>query len=98
MGILCTTFNYQFDIQFENKQTELRKGRFVIKFANGEILNHDDPGYFEQPSRPNKMEFQWITDGMLYTGHFYFDEEELKKHLWRFMVTILLKQENLSFK
>ena len=70
----------------------------MIKFANGEILNHDDPGYFEQPSRPNKMEFQWITDGMLYTGHFYFDEEELKKHLWRFMVTILLKQENLSFK
>lgn len=79
MGILCTTFNYQFDIQFENKQTELRKGQFVINFANGEILNHDDPGYFEQPSRPNKMEFQWITDGMLYTGHFYFDEEEMKK-------------------
>ena len=71
-------FNYQFDIQFENKQTELRKGQFVINFANGEILNHDDPGYFEQPSRPNKMEFQWITDGMLYTGHFYFDEEEVK--------------------
>ena len=70
-------FNYQFDIQFENKQTELRKGRFVIKFANGEILNHDDPGYFEQPSRPNKIEFPWIADDMLYTGHFYFDEEEV---------------------
>ena len=72
-------FNYQFDIQFENKQTELRKGNFIINFANGEILNHDDPGYFEQPSRPNKIEFQWIADDMLYTGHFYFDEEEVKK-------------------
>ena len=72
-------FNYQFDIQFENKQTELRKGNFIINFANGEILNHDDPGYFEQPSRPNKIEFPWIADDMLYTGHFYFDEEEVKK-------------------
>lgn len=72
-------FNYQFDIQFENKQTELCKGNFIINFANGEILNHDDPGYFEQPSRPNKIEFQWIVDDMLYTGHFYFDEEEVKK-------------------
>ncbi len=72
-------FNYQFDIQFENKQTELRKGKFIINFANGEILNHDDPGYFEQPSRPNKIEFPWIADDMLYTGHFYFDEEEVKK-------------------
>ena len=72
-------FNYQFDIQFENKQTELRKGNFIINFANGEILNHDDPGYFEQPSRPNKIEFQWIADDMLYIGHFYFDEEEVKK-------------------
>lgn len=72
-------FNYQFDIQFENKQTELRKGNFIINFANGEILNHDDPGYFEQPSRPNKIEFQWIVDDILYTGHFYFDEEEVKK-------------------
>ena len=72
-------FNYQFDIRFENKQTELRKGRFMIYFANGEILNHDDPGYFEQPSRPNRIEFQWIADDMLYTGHFYFDEEEVKK-------------------
>lgn len=72
-------FNYQFDIRFENKQTELRKGRFMIYFANGEILNHDDPGYFEEPSRPNRIEFQWIADDMLYTGHFYFDEEEVKK-------------------
>lgn len=72
-------FNYQFDIEFENKQTELRKGNFIINFANGEILNHDDPGYFEEPSRPNRIEFQWIADDMLYTGHFYFDEEEVKK-------------------
>lgn len=72
-------FNYQFDIRFENKQTELRKGRFMIYFANGEILNHDDPGYFEEPSRPNRIEFQWIADDMLYIGHFYFDEEEVKK-------------------
>ena len=72
-------FNYQFDIKFENKQTELRKGTFIITFANGEILNHDDPGYFEEPSRPNRIEFQWIADDMLYTGHFYFDEEEVKK-------------------
>ena len=72
-------FNYQFDIKFENKQTELRKGNFIINFANGEILNHDDPGYFEEPSRPNRIEFQWIADDMLYTGHFYFDEEEVKK-------------------
>ena len=78
-GIYAQRFNYQFDIQFENKQTELRKGNFIINFANGEILNHDDPGYFEQPSRPNKIEFQWIADDMLYTGHFYFDEEEVKK-------------------
>ena len=78
-GIYAQRFNYQFDIQFENKQTELRKGNFIINFANGEILNHDDPGYFEQPSRPNKIEFQWIADDMLYTGHFYFDEEEMKK-------------------
>lgn len=78
-GIYAQRFNYQFDIQFENKQTELRKGNFIINFANGEILNHDDPGYFEQPSRPNKIEFQWIVDDMLYTGHFYFDEEEVKK-------------------
>ena len=78
-GIYAQRFNYQFDIQFENKQTELRKGNFIINFANGEILNHDDPGYFEQPSRPNRIEFQWITDDMLYTGHFYFDEEEVKK-------------------
>ena len=78
-GIYVQRFNYQFDIQFENKQTELRKGNFIINFANGEILNHDDPGYFEQPSRPNKIEFQWIADDMLYTGHFYFDEEEVKK-------------------
>ena len=78
-GIYAQRFNYQFDIQFENKQTELRKGNFIITFANGEILNHDDPGYFEQPSRPNKIEFQWIADDMLYTGHFYFDEEEVKK-------------------
>ena len=78
-GIYAQRFNYQFDIQFENKQTELRKGNFIINFANGEILNHDDPGYFEQPSRPNKIEFPWIADDMLYTGHFYFDEEEMKK-------------------
>lgn len=78
-GIYAQRFNYQFDIQFENKQTELRKGNFIINFANGEILNHDDPGYFEQPSRPNKIEFPWIADDMLYTGHFYFDEEEVKK-------------------
>ena len=78
-GIYAQRFNYQFDIQFENKQTDLRKGNFIINFANGEILNHDDPGYFEQPSRPNKIEFQWIADDMLYTGHFYFDEEEVKK-------------------
>mgnify|MGYP000884648018 FL=1 len=78
-GIYAQRFNYQFDIQFENKQTELRKGNFIINFANGEILNHDDPGYFEQPSKPNKIEFQWIADDMLYTGHFYFDEEEVKK-------------------
>lgn len=78
-GIYAQRFNYQFDIQFENKQTELRKGNFIINFANGEILNHDDPGYFEQPSSPNKIEFQWIADDMLYTGHFYFDEEEVKK-------------------
>ena len=78
-GIYAQRFNYQFDIQFENKQTELCKGNFIINFANGEILNHDDPGYFEQPSRPNKIEFQWIADDMLYTGHFYFDEEEVKK-------------------
>ena len=78
-GIYAQRFNYQFDIQFENKQTELCKGNFIINFANGEILNHDDPGYFEQPSRPNKIEFQWIVDDMLYTGHFYFDEEEVKK-------------------
>lgn len=78
-GIYAQRFNYQFDIQFENKQTELRKGNFIINFANGEILNHDDLGYFEQPSRPNKIEFPWIADDMLYTGHFYFDEEEVKK-------------------
>lgn len=77
-GIYAQRFNYQFDIQFENKQTELRKGNFIINFANGEILNHDDPGYFEQPSRPNKIEFPWIADDMLYTGHFYFDEEVKK--------------------
>lgn len=78
-GIYAQRFNYQFDIQFENKQTELHKGNFIINFANGEILNHDDPGYFEQPSRHNKIEFPWIADDMLYTGHFYFDEEEVKK-------------------
>lgn len=78
-GIYAQRFNYQFDIQFENKQTELRKGNFIINFANGEILIHDNPGYFEQPSRPNKIEFPWIADDMLYTGHFYFDEEEVKK-------------------
>lgn len=52
----------------------------MIYFANGEIMNHDDTGYFDQQlSRPNKIEFQWIADDMLYTGHFYFDEEEVKK-------------------
>lgn len=73
-------FNYQFDIQFENKQTELRKGQFMIYFANGEIMNHDDTGYFaQQLSRPNKMELQWTVDDMLYSGYFYFNEGEIEK-------------------
>ena len=73
-------FNYQFDVQFENKQTELRKGQFMIYFANGEIMNHDDTGYFDQQlSRPNKMELQWTVDDMLYSGYFYFNEGEIEK-------------------
>lgn len=79
-GIYAQRFNYQFDIQFENKQTELRKGNFIINFANGEILNHDDTGYFDQQlSRPNKMELQWTVDDMLYSGYFYFNEGEIEK-------------------
>ena len=79
-GIYAQRFNYQFNIQFENKQTELRKGHFMIYFANGEIMNHDDTGYFDQQlSRPNKMELQWTVDDMLYSGYFYFNEGEIEK-------------------
>lgn len=79
-GIYAQRFNYQFDMQFENKQTELRKGQFIIYFANGEIMNHDDTGYFDQQlSRPNKMELQWTVDDMLYSGYFYFNEGEIEK-------------------
>ena len=91
-------FNYQFDIQFENKQTELCKGNFIINFANGEILNHDDPGeevkkafmdvYGNNPTQPGKLIIQvskynnWF-DIYLEAGNKKYKFEKTKIHVFK---------------
>ena len=70
-------YNYHIKMDFENKETKFIPVSYTIHYANGEIQNVADKGYFPRPAIPMNLEFQWTVNDMLYEGHFYFDESEI---------------------
>ena len=64
-------------IDFENKQTSFIPKTYSVTYANGELLHMNDKGFVPKPSVPKNLECQWTADKNLYTGYFYFDEQEI---------------------
>ena len=70
-------YDYKIKIDFENKQTSFIPKTYSVIYANGELLHMNDKGFVPKPSVPKNLECQWTADKNLYTGYFYFDEQEI---------------------
>ena len=69
-------FRYDFEFNFEDKQTKL--GSFLFyKYTNGELGKLTDGYNFTMRSRPKKIAFDWNVGDVNYDAEFYFNEDEI---------------------
>lgn len=69
-------FRYKIKIEFEDPQANLDPD-FGYDFTNGEYFRDADRIKVELYARIRKLIMFWSVDGVLYTGFFYFNEDEV---------------------
>lgn len=71
-------FRYKIKIEFENEKTRIDPN-YGYDFTNGESFYSDDGIQVDEYARISGIVFVWKVDDTVYTGHFYFNEEEVLK-------------------
>ncbi|MCP9610561.1 DUF2931 family protein [Coprobacter tertius] len=69
-------FNYKIKIKFENNETKLDPD-YGSSYANGEIIKSRDGIPINSLARIKSLAFKWYVGDVKYTGHFYFNEDEV---------------------
>lgn len=69
-------FNYKIKIEFENEETVLDPD-YGSSYANGEIRKSRHGISEDSLSRIKSLAFKWYVGDVKYTGHFYFNEEDV---------------------
>lgn len=69
-------FNYKIKIEFENEHTILDPD-YGSSYANGEIIKSRDGIPTDSLARIKSLAFKWYVGDIKYTGHFYFNEEDV---------------------
>lgn len=70
-------FNYDIKIAFEDKKAKLSSRRVIYRFSNGEYCCKGDGTLIKEKARPSMLSFDWNVVDTLYSGNFYFDEQEV---------------------
>ena len=70
-------FNYDFKFEFEDKNSKIDSLSVVYDFINGEFNYASDGVKAGALSRPKQLYLEWNVEGTIYTGEFFFDEQEV---------------------
>lgn len=69
-------FSYKIGIEFENEETVIDPD-YSYDFTNGDMFNSLDGVEVESLARIKKIAFSWSVADTTYTGHIYFNEEDV---------------------
>lgn len=72
-------FCYEIKIEFENEQTVIDPN-YGYNFSNGELFFSDDSIKVGSLARIKNIVFAWQVADTVYTGHFYFNEDEVLEY------------------
>lgn len=72
-------FRYEIKIEFENEQTVIDPN-YGYDFSNGEMFFSDDSVKVDSLARIKDIIFAWNVVDTVYTGHFYFNEDEVLEY------------------
>lgn len=72
-------FRYEIKIEFENEQTVIDPN-YGYDFSNGEMFFSDDSVKVDSLARIKDIIFAWNVADTVYTGHFYFNEDEVLEY------------------
>lgn len=70
-------FNYDIKFEFEDKNSKIDSLSVVYDFINGEFNYASDGVKAGALSRPKQLYLEWNVKGTIYTGEFFFDEQEV---------------------
>lgn len=69
-------FNYKIKVEFENEETVIDPD-YGYYFTNGEMFGSMDNVKVDAYARPMSLHMAWSVTDTVYTGHFYFNEEDV---------------------
>lgn len=72
-------FHYEIKIEFEDEQTVIDPN-YGYDFSNGEMFFSDDSVKVNSLARIKDIVFVWHVADTVYTGHFYFSENEVLEY------------------
>ena len=70
-------FNYDIKFEFEDGRSKLDSLSVVYNFINGEFNYACDGVKVDALSRPKQLYLEWNVERTIYTGEFFFDEQEV---------------------